>query len=348
MIAAALATLLCVSPTTPALAQSSADKAAAEALFTAAGQLMRAGRYEEACAKLEECVKLDPTGPTYHHLARCYEKTERLASAWASYLEAAAEAKRVKQDAGPGSREATRAAAREAASTQRAKVLQWRLSTLTITVDPELRQLAGLAIERDGKPVGPGAWDTAVPADGGHHRVNVTANGCQPWSTTVYVKPQQDAVEVRVPLLEPQDEPEPEPTSPEKPPPPADEASEPDSSEPGLEFDLGPVFWTGVGVAGLGLVVGTVTGAVSLSQTSSLQDQCIDGVCFPAQHDDLDATMATGHASTAAFVVAGAGAAVALLGMFVFDREGADEPATEAAGVRLLLTPGLAGVSGEF
>ena len=42
-----------------ALGQSSADKAAAEALFQAGRDLMTQGKYDEACAKFEGSQKLD-------------------------------------------------------------------------------------------------------------------------------------------------------------------------------------------------------------------------------------------------------------------------------------------------
>src|ERR1044071_4132272 len=64
------------------------NKAAAEALFTAGRDLMAAGKFAEACAKFEGSQKLDAGLGTLLYLADCYERANRLASAWATFKEA--------------------------------------------------------------------------------------------------------------------------------------------------------------------------------------------------------------------------------------------------------------------
>src|SRR5260221_13333276 len=70
-----------------------ADPAAAQGLFDEARTLMSAGRYKEACPKLEESQRLDPAVGTQYQLGSCYEHGGRSASAGGLFLEVAFAAK---------------------------------------------------------------------------------------------------------------------------------------------------------------------------------------------------------------------------------------------------------------
>src|SRR5262245_23511913 len=91
----AIAAVLSGALLAPGLARAdvSADKAAAEALFNHAKQLVKEGKLSEACPKFEESLRLDPGIGTLLYLADCQEKAGKTASAWARFLEAAAAAK---------------------------------------------------------------------------------------------------------------------------------------------------------------------------------------------------------------------------------------------------------------
>ena len=81
----AVALLLAIAP--HAHAQSSSDKAAAESLFDDARALVTAGKFADACAKLEASLKLYSSINTEYHLADCYEKLGKMASAWIDFQE---------------------------------------------------------------------------------------------------------------------------------------------------------------------------------------------------------------------------------------------------------------------
>ncbi|HSO35955.1 MAG TPA: hypothetical protein VLT33_25685 [Labilithrix sp.] len=146
------------------------DPAAAQVLFFDARQLMEKGKYTEACPKLEESLRLDAGVGTQFNLADCNEHVGKLASAWAGFLEVAAEAKAANQPD------------REKLARKRAAAIEPRLPKLIVEAPPVATP--GLEVKRDGILVGAAAFGTAIPVDAGTHRVVATAPGKQ-WETTV-------------------------------------------------------------------------------------------------------------------------------------------------------------------
>ncbi len=170
----------------PALAQSSPDGAAAQALFDQARALMQQGRAAEACPKLEESQRLDSRSGTLLNLAKCYEDVGRLASAWTKYLEAA-----------PAARAAGNPE-RETVARERATALAPRLAKLVIEVDPKVSALSGLEIKRDGILVGAPQFGLQLPVDEGEHRLTASAPGYKPWLTTIVVKGEASVASVSI------------------------------------------------------------------------------------------------------------------------------------------------------
>ena len=84
---------LCSTP-----AQASETAAAAEHLFREGQRLMQEEDYAAACPKLADSHKLDPGVGTLLNLALCYRKAGKTASAWSTYQEAAALARKEGQD----------------------------------------------------------------------------------------------------------------------------------------------------------------------------------------------------------------------------------------------------------
>jgi serine/threonine-protein kinase len=184
-----------------ARAESPADRAAADTLFEDAKKLMAAGKVDQACPKLETSNKLVPRLGTTLNLAECHEKIGKTATAWAEWRQAAALAKQAKDD-------------REGFAQGRAATLEPKLARLTIQVDPT--EPAGFVAKRDGEPVEPGLFGSAIPVDPGPHTVEATAPGAKPWSQDVTVSGQ--AITVTIPKLAGGGAPPPPPTSPVGPP----------------------------------------------------------------------------------------------------------------------------------
>src|SRR5215207_9774287 len=110
----------------------------AQALFDEGRRLMTEGKLGEACPKLAASQKLDPGAGTLMNLATCYEKNGQLASAWATFKEAAAASR------------ASGHADWEQAARGRADKLEPELARIVVVVSKEA-QAPGLVVERDGR-----------------------------------------------------------------------------------------------------------------------------------------------------------------------------------------------------
>jgi hypothetical protein len=85
----------------------------------------------------------------------------------------------------------------------------------------------------------------------------------------------------------------------------------------------------GFSVAGAGLLVGAVTGGLSLSDAATLRDACPDGACPPELSDTLSRRDTLAHVSTASFALAGVGAVLGVVGV-VLSVGGDDTPDGDA------------------
>jgi hypothetical protein len=162
------------------------DRALATALFHQGRTLLAEGRVAEACPKLEESHRLDPSGGTILNLALCHEQQGLLARSWSEFHEASAFARRD----GRGDRE-------EAADSH-IRALAPRLSRLTVVV-PESARVEGLRIERNGRELAQASWSTAMPVDGGEHVLRASAPGKEPFTATLVIGNESDARTIEIP-----------------------------------------------------------------------------------------------------------------------------------------------------
>src|SRR4051794_31211313 len=165
------------------------DPATAQALFDQGRKLMAQERWSEACPKLEESQRLDPAGGTLLHLALCREHEGRIATAWALYQDALAQAKH-------DSRKDRAKIAQE-----RIDYLSTRLPRMRVRVAPASRRAEGFALTRDEIAVGAAQWGEALPVDPGAHVLVAKANGRKPWTAHIDVPARAQEVVVDVPEL---------------------------------------------------------------------------------------------------------------------------------------------------
>jgi hypothetical protein len=173
----------------PASAEGAAqDQAAARALFDDARRAMKAGRYEEACPKLDSARKLYEGSGILLNLGDCYEHLGRTASAWAVFGEAIAAAERAGR-----AEDAAEARRRQAAIEPKLARLELRVRDAS----------PGLVVTRDGTQIDRGIWGRAVPVDPGTHELSAKAPGRVGWSRSVVVSEAGKTVSVEVPELAP-------------------------------------------------------------------------------------------------------------------------------------------------
>jgi hypothetical protein len=250
-------------------------QAAAQALFDEAKGLTAAGKYAEACPKLVESQRLDPSIGTQFYLADCFEHEGKLASAWINYVEVADRAKLAGEPD------------REGFARKRAEALVGRLPKLVLTVPEALRPVPGLEVKFDGVVIGPAQWGTPVPVDPGRHALAAAAPGKRAWEGTVSVAGEAGTVTAAIPMLA-------DAPPPVTPPPVR-------SAPPSRALRTTGLVIGGVGVACIG--VGLGLGGVALSKKGQVGGHC-DGAddCDPTGLSLRSSAIGAATASTGVFV----------------------------------------------
>jgi hypothetical protein len=305
-----IATLVFAALAIPTAAHAGNNAAAAQALFEEARALIAAGNYAAGCAKLEGSQALDPGPGTQYNLALCYEKSGRTASAWATYLEAAAAYK------------ATSRPEWEAKARDRASVLAPTLSKLRIVVAPGAP--SDLAITRDGVAVVASELGTAIPVDPGTHVIEAKASGRPAFrASSVIAAGQSKQVDVVLGSAAAA--------------PASATAPVPSAPSHTVAYVVG-----GVGIAGLAF--GAVAGLVALNKNASSTDVCPnDGACADAgARSDSRAAGSWATVSTIGFIAGGALLAAGAVLYVVAPGSTSGSTATAKVGI------GPAGVTGTW
>lgn len=255
--------------------------AAAQELFDKALLDIQAGRWADACTKLEASNKAAWAPGTTINLADCYEHVGKLASAWAKFLEAE-----------PHFRNRTPPDPRADIAKQRAEALSPKLSRITVEV-PEAARVDGLVIERDGDEVDKGQWGTGLPVDPGKHVIEARADGRKAWRWEAEVSAGGGTVTVKVPVLE------------------IDRNELPQKKDVDTGMPLQRKIAIGAGAAGVaGLVVGGVLGGLAMGKVGDSNAGCTkiaDGTfqCTPDAAKMRDDAKGLSMISTIGFVAGG-------------------------------------------
>jgi hypothetical protein len=273
----------------------------AQALFDEARELMKDGKYAEACPKLDESQTLDPGGGTLLNLGICRLHEGRTATAHAVLSDALSQARA----AGRADRVAT--AERHLAE------LAPTLSRIVVRVSGEAPP-PDLAIAIDGKLLAPNELGVALEYDPGPHAVRASRPGHVPREFELVLGPKADVQTIDVPPLSPEMAPPalppvPAPAAPRE--PAAANTAEREQPEQTSSNWLG---YTLVGAGGAAIAAGAYFGLRAVSLKASSDEYYKDGNCTRQSCvDDWD------DAKTAAAISnVGIGLGVASLGVGVY------------------------------
>ena len=295
----------------------SSNEAAAEALFNEGRALIDTGHVAEGCTKLEASQALDPGTGTLLHLADCYERSGRTATAWARFREAAARAARDGRTDW------------ESIAKTRSAELEPKLAKLRIDAP------AGVVVRRNGDEIPAAALGSTLPVDPGETTISASASGKKPWTAVVRATA-ANVTTVTVPPLEDDGSARPVGSSPA-----------PDrKSGGGSTFRVVGYTAAAVGVVGLG--VGIVSGLSAISLNDRSKRVCpTSGVCADAgARSDADSARSAATISTIGVVAGGTllAAGVALV-LFAPSSSSTSSPPTTA---RLRVSPQAMWIEGAW
>ncbi len=260
------------------------DKALAEALFDQAVTLLKKGANAEACPKLVESQRLDPAPGTLLYLGDCYEKVGKLASAWATFREAAASAHAANQPQ------------REELARKRAALVEQALPYLFVS---GAEKSGAVEVRLDDSPLRKALWEGDVPVDPGEHVLVAEAPGYETWKTTFVVAKGQHT-KIVVPALSKQAG---HPTSvqPVEPPRPREPSVRPVVSRSERPWQKPTALVLGgVGLVAVGL--GSFFGVRAFSQWSDAESQCPNDRCMGTGRQSGSDASTSATVSTVSFV----------------------------------------------
>ncbi|XXX80966.1 hypothetical protein WMF30_19610 [Sorangium sp. So ce134] len=283
---APLALVLCpLAAAAPAAAQ---DSAAAEALFNRGLADMEAGRYEAGCKAIAESHRIEPKLGALFTLATCESRWGRIAAAFTHYGEYLAQVEQLGPD------QKSRQGERPKVARQERDKLAPLVPELSLALPPGAP--AGTVVKRDGQVVDSAALGASAPVEPGEHVVSTQAPGGSVWETRIELaQGEKKRIELQV--------------------------NGPSAPSAGGASGRRTAMYVAGGVGVAGLVLGGITGALTLGRKSVVEKHCGSGIgssdetaCDEIGMDAADSASATGLVSTIGFGVglAGLGAAAVL------------------------------------
>jgi hypothetical protein len=305
------------------------DKETARNLLDQGDKLFEADDVAGALQKYRAADEIMGVPTTAVEVGRALETLGRLVEARDAYLRVMRYPKRDDEGAA-----FARARAR---ADERARDLAPRIPKLTLVLEGAEGVTPVVAI--DGVAVSPALLGQPMSVDPGERRIEIAAPGRIPLEKTLTLG-EGDAERVVLTLAidpnakTPPPSPVPAPTLPPLPQPPHEKGGSV------------PVFATiGFTLGAAGLVVGGVTGGLSLAKTADLDEACGgDTVCPLGTQAAIDEAELLANVSNVGFAVAGVGLIFGIVALFTLDADDGNE----TAAVTPLVGPGSLGLRGRF
>ena len=261
----------------------------ADVAFQQGRELLKAGKYAEACEQFEKSEQLDPELGTKFNIAQCDEKIGKVASALAIYRELA--------DHDTNAR-------RKAASAQLAQQLAAQVPKLVVQVSGAHAHaavtLAGASGSRAIEP------DQPVELDLGDYTVSVRSEGMTEYTGKVSIRDPGRTISLAVVLVPVKAE-----VAVTKPPPPRPAVVPVPKPEPAAPRSHRKLYALGaIGAGGASVVTGLVFGVLASGKWSDAKKACGGGTTCAtpdalARANSLRSTARTDATLSTVFVIAG-------------------------------------------
>jgi hypothetical protein len=315
--------------TSVASAQSEGDKNQARALGQEGQVALDAKDYKTAEDKFRRAYALYPNAPSLAlGLARALAANGKVVAAEETY-------NKIIRDGAPAGNQVFAKAVDDAKAEIGAVSARVAYATINVT-GPDTSKLT-----LDGQPLAWAAVGARRAVDPGEHTLSATADGYKPAEskfkvdsgkdTTVSLTMEKDASAVTPP-----------PGGTTTPPPGGDTTPQVSTKGGSMNKTLG---FVALGVGGVGLAVGAITGILAIGKHGDLKDKCTlpNNTCPSDQQDTLDSYHSMGTISTIGFIVGLVGVGAGTVLILTAPKEG-----TQTAYISPYIGPGSFGATGRF
>jgi hypothetical protein len=216
--------------------------------------------------------------------------------------------------------------------------LEPRIPSLTVSISGAPADVVDVTVDQ--KPLATRLIGIAHKLDPGKHTVTAIAAGFDNASADVTLA---EGANEKVTLTLVPSGMKTEPAA----PPPSSPLT-PVTADTGGKKGLSPLVYIGFGIGGVGLIVGSVTGVMSLSATSAAKEHCSGNQCQPAAQEDIDSAKLLANVANIGFGAAILGTGLGIVGLVTSG--GRSEPVLSSTGLKIepLLGPRFVGARGRF